>query len=403
MTAPSLFRLFDLPLDLQVEILGSDASFCFALIRVAPQAKALYLSYPQRIFSLLLKSWPLQLRYLIRTIVALRQHLISVRICSNSIQRFYEAYVEPKTGYQPERIHFLDTSCSIERLDMLQSVALEIEIFGTLFKRCLRELNATSKSFSSKYQKTPPRDVAFSEEELYRMQRAFLRFGLYTILCQEEKCFLVDGASPINTHDFFLSRLQPWELGEFFTIGTYITNFITQSSLSNRHDPLRNTLNNYCPHSLILGMDPKALQNSLCTMSSRLDAAVHTSRITNVIVLRDGISSSPRIWTDIPATANLMSAGTAEVGRILQIPYVLPNSAIKRSWLLIAGLHIWDTRRLKDTSWRDSPLLNKSSELKSSQVKALMDSMLAEFFEFWENEKCGMTGRMRDIHAEISL
>ena len=214
---------FHLPVELQIEVLRNcTAGSLAAFIQTCPQASKVCKAQLHKILPDVMQKWPLQLQYLIRTVIALRLDLIDTD--PYNMRSWFQEYLEPSS--HSLKIHFPDECYNaLEVVRLLHELTDGAEFMATLFVQhtlaragpIFRSLPPECVDHTSIFDGPP---LPVSDLEWYRVQRSIWRLFLYIELYTRRgrpKPLLPDPQQ-------FFHRLTIWELDELETVHTFLHN-----------------------------------------------------------------------------------------------------------------------------------------------------------------------------------
>lgn len=332
------FRFFDLPTELQLQVLGRDVRATLPLILVSRQAKTLYTSNSASVLRSLLRQWPLQQRNIVSAILCVRQGLVQVAK-PEEFHELYDSLIESASPNETtKRIEFP----AEQTINLLYTLTLDIEIFCNLFID--RTLNLATIVFEAPNpSKWPPLPYNLSAAEFSRIQRSTLRIILLAELFHIHK---MDSSSSDNLCNMFLGRLTAWEIEELETVADSAEMFVAKMDLRYAGSITNNFWSRTCPDSFLVRIGGEWLASLVDSQGTATEWRTHQSPI----------------FQHTGAIEPLSFAGTY----LLNTPTMYGNIPIRRrrQHIRVAlrqfGICMWDTERL--LLWNALPGIRESTE-----------------------------------------
>jgi hypothetical protein len=180
-----MFPYFDLPLDVQIEVLRScDAGSLRSFSKTCTQARNLYCKNAKTILRAAIETKPCQFQYLIRTVLALRQGLLSPD--DNDLEGFLQRHLEPTSHA------FQVTYPPLPTLKLLHEIKTDIDFFAEI--NFEHRLAFASKGIDESLRLPSARYPKMYYTERYRIERALWRLVLFLELfhasCRKGICHL---------------------------------------------------------------------------------------------------------------------------------------------------------------------------------------------------------------------
>jgi hypothetical protein len=203
---PAHFPFLRLPIDLQLHTMEScDLPTLFNLVSASKEILNLYRANSSSIMKLLLSRWPLQIRRLVSTVLAIRS-TPEDSIPLHSLDDYLQTHLESKSNIA--KVPSDDSKRT--NLRLLHTLSAEIDIFVPL---CFQ---MTFEKFPQYYDMSP-----VSSMEQHRILRAMWRLTLLLLLDMHVKGhpYKADGTGSWFT---FMNRLAIWEKEEMLAMALFL-------------------------------------------------------------------------------------------------------------------------------------------------------------------------------------
>ncbi|ORY10370.1 hypothetical protein BCR34DRAFT_615286 [Clohesyomyces aquaticus] len=366
------FPFSRLPHDVQFEVFKLlNLSTLLALVIASDRAAAVFSGCYISILKPFWEAWPSQTQHLVRTLLAVHQDLI--HLDTNDPEDFFDAHVDG-----PATIFFSDP---VRTLHLLHNITLDLELLPTMFARhALSNLEKLSR-FSRvlcycelenplETRNFPPPNIELDDAELHRIQRAMLRFLLYSELFDQHA--YGEHPQPIRRPfcTQFFARLAYFEFEELMAVEVFMRRLI--ENLRDRHGrgpvtpdqrfwdsahSIRHFSSQDCKHSILLSyaqpLAPRELgpPRKLTTFIDWVAMAKLGGVSTSFFHARE-----PAVYWADSATADVISGGGNLQKRTVHNEERLCGSSIMWPlglWYNTFGLCFW-------SDWRVSGLIGLS-------------------------------------------
>lgn len=323
---PETFRLFDLPVELQLHVMKWSPVLTYDLIHACEQAKQVYMANSSTILVSFLQQWPQQLRNLIQTFLAIRQGVLT---SLETVNRSLHGTIDIRKNKEPSNTHesMPGTLPPLETLRILRIILLDLEMCTDIFVK--NTLTKAAEMFKAPpVVSVPPFSQLLTPTELYRIQRAFFRCILFAEIDRQRIKKLKSGT--------LQKDLATWEVEELVTISHLFRDLLR---------PVHSFPKSY-PY----------LSRNMASGDTFVFGALSPSNVdVDMTFLKNG-SEPLRTWDGVGG-ANRESYGLVYARREIAVPNNNHNARMQganvRRRLRGYGFFVWDESRI--SRWNELP------------------------------------------------